>query len=332
MKLKKPMILLLAGLLLTGCGKASDTADNTPQSAGSDPAPVQEAEQQEPAKETPAAEDKYAGFQAGQTVYDDHDVVIRLKKISDDKSYMKVTFDVENNMSGTLRINIQNAFIDNCTVGRNKKGAHDLKPGEKGTLQDEYDMSYFPFFIQDAPSVIDLEMDIWDLDQNKVVDKCAVSLRSDRAQELHPEASMTLLGEMHEPHEIRYYQASEADMIDSTCYAPQALPIKALALRKMPEKLRPAFIHPSCAGRTWGDHFYIIYFEETDDESHRYEVTNISFNGKTVQYTPSAKSFPGRGSFIRIGIPDDMEPGDVTSLTFTITCDGGSPVDVEWIF
>ncbi|MBQ6489233.1 MAG: hypothetical protein IJI75_08385 [Solobacterium sp.] len=332
MKHTKPMILLLSGLLLTGCSSGSKTPANTPETGSSDPAPTQKAEQQKPAKETAAAKDQYAGFQIGQTVYDDNDIVIQLKKISDDKSYLTVEFDVENNMSGKLRINVQNIFVDNCTAVRRRMPGNDLAPGEKGTLKEEIEMSYFPFYIEDAPSMIDLQMDIWDLDQNRVVDKCSVSLNSDPARIPHPEELMTLLGEMHEPHEIKYYKASEADMYDSTCYMPQALPARALALRQMPEKLRQTFIHPSCMGRNWGDHFYIIYFEETDDESHTYEVINITFNGKTVDYHPSIVSIPGRGSFIRFGIPDDMEQEDVTSLTFTITCDGGSPVDIDWIF
>ena len=332
MKHTKTMILLLSGLLLTGCSSGSKTPANTPEAGSSDPAPTQEAEQQKPAEKKDAAKDKYTGFQTGQTVYDENDVVIRLKKISDDKSYLKVEFNVENNMSGKLRINIQNAFVDNCTAERRRMPDGDLAPGEKGTLSEEIEMSYFPFYIEDAPTMIDLQLDIWDLDQNHVVDKCTVSLNSDPSRIPHPEEHMTLLGEMHEPHEIKYYKASEADMFDSTCYVPQALPAHALALRQMPEKLRQTFIHPSCMGRSWGDHFYIIYFEETDDESHTYEVINITFNGKTVDYHPVIVSIPGRGSFIRFGIPDDMEQGDVTSLTFTITCDGGSPVDIDWVF
>ena len=328
MKHSKTMILLLSGLLLTGCSSGS----KTPESGSADPAPAKETEQQKPAEETAAPKDKYAGFQKGQAVYDDNDVVIKLKEISDDKSYLNVEFDVENNMSGKLRINIQNIFVDNCAAVIRRMPGNDLAPGEKGTLNEEIEMSYFPFYIEDVPSVIDLQMDIWDLDQNKKIDQRTVSLSSDPSRIPHPEEHMTLLGEMHEPHEIRYYKASEADMHDSTCYAPQALPAHALALRQMPEKLRQTFIHPSCMGRTWGDHFYIIYFEETDDESHTYEVNNITFNGKTVDYHPQIVSIPGRGSFIRFGIPDDMKQEDVTSLTFTITCDGGSPVDIDWVF
>ena len=330
MKIQKSILVLMSAVMLMGCGSSSS---ETPAEQPEEEAPAETAKPAAApaAAKTPAPDSRYSGFETGQTVYDDNNILITLAEIEDDGRSTNVYLDIENNTDTTVRVNVKAGYFDNCIAERHTYRGNDFAPGDKDTNEACFYNRYFKFYMEDAPQMIDLDLEIWDLDGNTVIDRCTASLKSKKAADaVDPSAYMTLLAEISDPHTVQFYQAGADEMILQVCSVPFSAPGHSHALLSVLVKPELTFIHPSCMGKMDGNYYFVLYFEEPTDQSHYYYASNIMVNGEPFEQTYTCMSFPGRGNFLVVGIPKDMAPEDVTSLTFSLYCDNGTPVQVEW--
>ncbi len=330
---KRNMICILGALLLAGCGSpaAPAPADKTP--AAEEQAAVSAKTPKPAAAAAPQQNTAYAGFTRGQTLYEANDVLITLADITDEPPYVTVSLDVENKTGSTVRVNVMRGFFDGFEAPRNARGNSDVGPGEKKTLSMDFDQLYFPYYIEGEAGLIDLYLELWDLDKTNLFDKCTVSMTSGNSSGgFDPAGSMRPLGSGE--HAVKLYQAGAGYLSVFYCGIPSSLPLSGLALLSPPRKIRSSFIHPNCAGRVDGDYFYVICFEETSDESHLYTAENIKINGESTELGQygGVRSFPGKGGFWYVGIPAGLDPEEVRSLSFTISCDNQQIDEVTWTF
>ncbi len=328
MKLRKSMTALLAAAVLAGCGTSSEGETPSPEvketaaaESSAEAVPSAEAEEQTPAQ--------YAGFHRGETVYDDNGILITLKDISEESGKVRVSLDVKNDTDGTVRVNVTEGFFNNCPAEKSGKTGEDIDAGQEGTVKAAFSQMYFQFYMDDEPDVIDLDLSVWNLADNQMLDQRTVTLYSDSySGETDPAASMEPLGETGGSLPVKFYKAGEADLPIYFCGLPSAVPAHSLARLSA-----PGVINPNCAGWESGGHWYVIYFREDSEEVHRYTADTVVFNeGEEEGVSFFCGSYPGRGNFITVGIPAGMNAADVTSLSFTLRVDERESVEVNWPF